>query len=324
MERKANKIKAVMLGHAVADALGVPVEFCTREELSDAPVTDMIGWGSYPVPEGCWSDDTSMSLAALDSLASGSINYDEIMQNFVGWVSRHEFTPTGEMFDIGKTCLSAIRKYLQDDDIDALSCGLDTERSNGNGSLMRIHPFALFLYYNGLADERYMEVIHNASALTHAHERSKIACGIYTFVLWELLAHPSKGAVLKGLCRASRFYNSSAEIIHYDRLLTYWMGIMHGKAVDVSEIKSTGYVVDTLEAAIWSLLTTRDYASAVLRAVNLGEDTDTVAAVTGGLAGALYGETSIPAHWLDTLKKREYIESLCERAEGSWCGGKEK
>lgn len=320
------KIKAIMIGHAVGDALGVPVEFCTREELDENPVTDMMGFGSYPVPEGCWSDDTSMALCALDSLAKGKLNYNEIMQNFVRWASFDEFTPTGEMFDIGRTCLKAIRRYLDSDGSDATKSGLDGENYNGNGSLMRIHPFALFLYYNGMAEEKHMGVIHNASALTHAHERSKMACGIYTFILWELLKHPHRSSIIKGLNRARRFYGKSKEFIIYDRMLMkrigwiyrHWEDIDEHKDVTREEIKSTGYVVDTLEAAVWCLMTTYDYKSCVLKAVNLGDDTDTVAAVAGGLAGALYGVEGIPDDWYNKLKKRDYIEMMCEQSYTKW------
>ena len=320
------RMKSVVIGHAIGDALGVPVEFCTREELDENPVTDMMGYGSYPVPEGCWSDDTSMAICALDSLAKGKLNYNEIMQNFVRWASFDEFTPTGEMFDIGRTCLKAIRRYLDSDGTDATKSGLDGENYNGNGSLMRIHPFALFLYYNGLAEEKYIEVIHNASALTHSHERSKMACGIYTFVLWELLSKPHKSSIIKGLNRARRFYRDSEEFAIYDRMLMkrigwiyrHWEDPGDHKEVTRDEIKSSGYVVDTLEAAIWCLLTTKDYKSCVLKAVNLGDDTDTVAAVAGGLAGALYGYDAIPTEWLDTLKRRDYIERMCERASDTW------
>jgi ADP-ribosylglycohydrolase len=111
MKEIQNKIKAVMLGHAIGDALGVPVEFRSREELREAPVTDMIGYGTYSVPAGTWSDDTSMALAALDSLASGKLNWFEIMLNFVKWLADGAYTSTGEVFDVGGTCKRAILKF---------------------------------------------------------------------------------------------------------------------------------------------------------------------------------------------------------------------
>ena len=142
-----DKIKAVMIGHAVGDALGVPVEFASRDEIAENPVTDMEGFGTYPYPAGTWSDDTSMSLAALYCIADGEINWDKIMDNFGKWLDDGEYTPSGEAFDVGRTCLNAIISYFTKG-TKATESGGDEEYSNGNGSLMRIHPFALMTAYN--------------------------------------------------------------------------------------------------------------------------------------------------------------------------------
>lgn len=312
------KIKAVMLGHAIGDALGVPVEFCDREELDESPVTDMMGWGSYPVPEGCWSDDTSMALATLDSLKKGEVDYNEIMDNFVMWLSNDEYTPTGETFDVGRTCLSAIRKYCQKNPTPALECGMDDELSNGNGSLMRIHPVVLYAtltLLKGTEDGywQWMGCIKNASKLTHAHDRSIMGCYIYGYCLSFLLKEATRESLLAGIKFAGEDLDYLPEYEHYHRIFE-----PDFEKLARDEIKSSGYVVDTLEAALWCVLTTDDYRSCVLKAVNLGEDTDTVAAVAGGLAGILYGLDAIPEEWLSTLKKREYIEKMCEEACRNW------
>lgn len=317
-----DKIKSVMIGHAVGDALGVPVEFASREEIAENPVTDMEGFGTYPYPAGTWSDDTSMSLAALDSLVSGEIKWDEIMSNFGKWLDNGEYTPSGEAFDVGRTCLNAIISYFTKG-TKATESGGNEEYSNGNGSLMRIHPFALYEYFKGTYD---IEVIHTASALTHAHERSKMACGIYSFVLWELLNKPLKESIRRGLNKAKRYYHDWDEMKSYYKMLFRRIGLteLHFEDLDTfervkrEEIKSTGYVVDTIEAAIWCLMNTHSYKECVLMAVNLGDDTDTVAAIAGGLAGALYGYESIPEEWRNTLIKRDYIEDMCERASKAW------
>jgi len=307
------KTKAVMLGHAVADAIGVPVEFCRREELAANPITEMKGFGTYPFPKGCWSDDTSMSLCVLESLTKNKIDYEDIMNNFGKWYFKDEFTPTGEMFDVGNACSTAIEKYFKDK-LPLNECGLKEEYSNGNGSLMRIHPMALYLYTReDLTLEEKIEVIHNTSALTHAHERSKIGCGIYSFVLWELLKEPDKINVFEGLKKAMQFYRDYPEFEKYSRIFEKPFVISKQE-----EIYSSGYVVYTLEAALWCLLTTTSYEECVLKAVNLGDDTDTVGAVAGGLAGALYGYNSIPTKWLEVLKRKDYIEDMCERAANSW------
>ena len=307
-----DKIKAVMLGHAVADALGVPVEFCSRVELAEKPVTEMLGYGSYPVPAGSWSDDTSMALCALDSLAKGEINYDEIMRNFGKWYYNDEYTPAGEMFDVGNTCSFAIHNY-HNANCSFKNCGLDDERSNGNGSLMRIHPFVLYAHYKMMPLKEWEPMIFDASALTHAHERSKVGCGIYAYILLHLLADPNIGAVETALKRAEANYRDHKEFAHYTRVFQPDFA-----KLDADEIRSSGYVADTLEAAIWCLLTTDNYKDCVLKAVNLGSDTDTVAAVAGGLAGALYGYEAIPQEWRDTLIKRDYIEDMCVKAYKNW------
>ncbi len=308
----SKKAKSVILGHAIADALGVPAEFRDRETLLMNPITDMIGYGTYNVPRGTWSDDTSMSLAALDSLASGEIDYDDIMQNFVKWCFEDKYTANNEAFDIGRTCFNAISLYKDSTVKNPLACGMSDEYSNGNGSLMRINPFVLYLYYKNMDISEKLEVIHNASSLTHAHERSKIACGIYSFVLWELLGAPYKDYIQKGLRKAKEYYRDSIELSKYHRLFN---GI---EDLTIDEIKSSGYVVDALEAAIWCLLTTKDYKECVLRAVNLGGDTDTIAAIAGGLAGALYGYDSIPKEWMNILLRRDYIEEMCDTAAQCW------
>ena len=310
------QIKAVMIGHAIGDALGVPVEFCEREELKTNPVVDMRGYGTYPVPAGSWSDDTSMSIAALDSLAKGTVNLDEIMDNFVEWVEEGKYTPTGKSFDIGRTCLQAIRAYLICHKTD--ECGQIGEYSNGNGSLMRIHPFALFAIAKGMTLGKSLDVIREGSIITHAHPRSIYGCGIYSMVLWDILRGADKTQILSTIENASVLFDGI-----YPEESDYYEWAFYNKVTTKTEdeISGSGYVVNTLEAALWCLLTTNSYKECILKAVNLGEDTDTVAAIAGGLAGALYGYDSIPQEWKDTLIKREYIESLCEKAYDEWTKG---
>ena len=310
------QIKAVMIGHAIGDALGVPVEFCDREELIENPVIDMRGFGTYPVPAGSWSDDTSMSIAALDSLAKGTVNLDEIMDNFVEWVEEGKYTPTGKSFDIGRTCLQAIRAYLICQDTN--ECGQIGEYSNGNGSLMRIHPFALFAIAKGMTLGKSLDVIREGSIITHAHPRSIYGCGIYSMVLWDILRGADKSQIPSAIENAAVLFDGiyPEESDHYE-----WAFYKKLSTKTENEISGSGYVVNTLEAALWCLLTTNSYKECVLKAVNLGEDTDTVAAIAGGLAGALYGYDSIPQEWKDILIKRDYLESLCEKAYTEWTKG---
>ena len=311
------KIKTVMIGHAVGDALGVPVEFASREELKNAPVTDMEGYGTYPVPAGAWSDDTSMSLAALDALSKEEFSWDDVMINFGKWLQEGEYTPTGECFDAGMTCVRAILNYFNNK-LSTNECGESSEHSNGNGSLMRIHPFVLYAsltMLNGNSEDywSWMGFIKQASSLTHAHDRSVMGCTIYGYILTFLMREASGESLKKGIEFAGKDLDYLPEFEHYKRIFD-----PDFDKLPESEIKSSGYVVDTLEAAVWCLLTTDSYEKCVLKAVNLGDDTDTVAAVAGGLAGLLYGYDAIPQKWIDRLIKRDYIEDLCEKAAEAW------
>lgn len=304
-------VKSVILGHAVGDALGVPVEFCTREELDANPVADMRGFGTYPYPAGTWSDDTSMSLCTLEAFSHKDWNLSKIMYNFVKWLDQGEFTPQGVCFDVGNTSRESILRYMQG--ANPHECGGSEEYDNGNGSLMRIHVAALYAYVNKVREWDWFALIDNISALTHAHDRSKAACLIYATVFNFIMMEKTKDKVREGLKFAADDLSFLPEIEHYERL--FKPDFEH---LSRDEIKSSGYVVDTLEAALWCLLTTDNYRDCVLKAVNLGEDTDTVAAIAGGLASALYGYDAIPKDWLDTLAKREYIEEMCERAAEMW------
>ena len=305
------RIQSVILGHAVGDALGVPVEFCTREQLSRHPVIDMQGFGTYTVPEGCWSDDTSMALATLDSLSQGKLDLKDMMDKFAKWYHRDWYTPTGKMFDVGNTCSTAIENYSLRK-LPPEVCGLAGEHSNGNGALMRIHPAALWAWYCQTEAE-WESTIDKVSALTHAHECSKLGCKIYTRVLFALLDCPKKASVRRSIKEAASCYAASPEYHRYARIFS-----PEFPRLKKEDIQSTGYIVHTLEAALWCLLNTKSYEECVLKAVNLGDDTDTTAAVAGGLAGALYGIDAIPQKWLSTLKKQEGIQTLCEISCENW------
>ena len=307
-----DKITGGVIGLAVADALGVPVEFMSREEIALDPVTDMRGWGTYMQPPGTWSDDTGMVLATMDSLIGG-YDPENIMQKFVHW-SHGEYWPYGKVFDMGNTTNTAIGRYVTG--VPALACGLSGENSLGNGSLMRILPLAVYLFAKyGTALCRYpegMKIIHQVSKLTHAHPRAFVACGIYMSILMQLMAGLSPvESAQKGIMEAAGYYLNSEyaeQLNHYTRLadLNAFINLPE------KEIRSTGYVVDTLEAAIYCFLTTDDYRDCVLKAVNLGGDTDTVAAVAGGLAGMAYGIDDIPAAWRLLVPQTGYMLSLCD------------
>jgi ADP-ribosylglycohydrolase len=255
-----------------------------------------------------------MTLCLLESLARlGRIDYTDIMSNFVSWMNEAKFTPTGVMFDIGRGTMQALMKFTHG--TEPLLCGGGGPYDNGNGSLMRIAPMALYLYEQKGTNLSWedLSVVHDISKLTHAHARSLMACGIYVLVAVQLLDGSNvPDAIKTGLGMAQRLYGQHDEFAEemsvYERL---W-DVQAFEQLPKDTIKSSGYVVDTLEAVLWCLLNTQDYQSCVLTAVNLGEDTDTVGAIAGGLAGLAYGMDSIPAEWQSALLRRDYIANLCD------------
>lgn len=263
-------LKSAIYGLAIGDALGVPYEF---QERGSFLCTDMIGYGTHNQPIGTWSDDTSMTLATCRSLQKnhGNIVLEDIQWEFEQWMFKKKYTPFGKVFDCGNTCYEAICDKQ----------GKTDEWSNGNGSLMRILPLA---FVPGITDEMIGEV----SAITHGHEISKEACIIYVRIAIALLQGKKlQEAIQKSVPDTSPFAS---------------LGMI--ETYTENEISSGGYVMETLQAALWCLVKTDNYKACVLKAVNLGMDTDTTAAVAGGLAGILYGYDGIPAEWMEKLQRR--------------------
>ncbi len=310
MKKERNMWLDGIMGVAVGDALGVPVEFRSREELKANPVTDMREYGTYNLPKGTWSDDTSMTWATLDSLKSG---YDpkDMADKFCDWAFSNKYTPRGVVFDAGNTTQDALQKYERSKD--PYTCGEAGQRSNGNGALMRILPVCLYCFgHKDLSDKECMDIIFEASAITHAHLISKLASVLYCFMCCAVMENDDlKTAVSKGLKRGFDLLDAvpgyREELKHYERL----RDVEKFADLPESQIKSGGYVVDALEASIWCLLNTNSYADCVLKAVNLGSDTDTTAAIAGGAAGLFYGYDSIPKEWKDVLAKKEELEAEC-------------
>lgn len=302
-----------VMGVVVGDALGVPVEFTSRMERTKDPVTGMREYGTHNQPKGTWSDDSSLMLAMLDSLIhSDGLDYEDMMVRFRDWRVYGKYTPHGTVFDIGITCANAIGKYRPG--VDPLSCGASGEHDNGNGSLMRIFPACLYAYEKGLSDDEAIKVIHEVSGLTHNHLRSKMACGLYYFCIKQVLDRTGslRERLQQGMEQGFSYYERSTEsrieLSHYSRL----RNLNDFALVSDEDISSSGYVVASIEAAIWCLIKTQSLKDCLLLAVNLGDDTDTVGAIAGGIAGLFYGYDNIPEEWLSAIQQREWIEDLCK------------
>lgn len=296
-----------LIGFVVGDAMGVPLEFTPREELLKKPVTKMIGNGTYNLPAGTWSDDTSMMIATIDSInAKNGIDLKDIALKFSAFKNHASYTATGEVFDIGNTCRMAIDKFEENRE-DPTLCGIDDINANGNGSLMRILPIAYYAIEKKLKEYEILELVRQISSMTHAHEISVMGCYFYVrYVIFLLNGKDKYSAYSMAKCVDYGMFKEETQKV-YSRLIKDDIS-----KVKVNDIKSTGYIVDSLEAAIWVTLKSENYKEAVIGAINLGGDTDTIGALTGALAGIVYGYDFIPEEWKDNIAKKEYLMDIFE------------
>lgn len=274
MHRRRNEhLTAIVYGAAVGDALGVPFEFRDRDSFTCDGMTE---GGAHRMPAGTFSDDTSMLIATCDSLRAnhGKINIEDMRQRFRSWLYEGNYTADGAAFDVGNATAAAL---------DA-GCGCTHERSNGNGSLMRIAPIALTD-----ADD---DQIRAVSAITHAHKISTESCVAFVGILRQLL-------------RGTPLPRAIEENVPDDERFSFMRNIAK---IPRSDVGSSGFVLDTLEASLWCALNTGSYRECVLAAVNLGYDSDTTACVAGALAGVLYGRRCIPAEWMAALRGKDVID----------------
>lgn len=269
----------------------------------------MFGFGTHHQPIGTWSDDSSLAFCLAESLCT-DYDLNDIAKNFVKWYSADLWTPHGRVFDIGIATTHAIQNIVKGHQPEL--CGGFSESDNGNGSLMRILPL---VYY--LQKEKDIEVIYKkvkeVSSITHAHFRSVFACFIYVVYCLEILKDKDKFEAYKEMQNVvAKFLESKEfnpiEIGLFERILKNDIS-----AYPENEIHSSGYVLHSLEASFWCFLNSDSYEETVLKAVNLGEDTDTTGAIAGGLAGIYYGIENMPQKWIDNLVRSNDIKDLAER-----------
>jgi ADP-ribosylglycohydrolase len=293
-----------LLGVLVGDALGVPVEFTGRAVRDQDPVTGMRGFGTWNQPPGTWSDDSSMTLANADALVSEGWDLEAQMRGFLAWYDQGRWTPHGSVFDIGNRTRNSLMLFRTGVDLDR--CGGDEEDDNGNGSLMRCLPVSCWLF--GRSTAEMVRLAGEASALTHAHARSRLACAWHGLWCDAVLGGGDARGAARGAVERLRRHVPAEERGPLARMLD-------GTALDLPRagVSSDGYVVSTLEAAAWCVVNHRDFPTAVLAAVNLGGDADTTGAVAGGMAGLLHGRAAIPGEWLAALARRDEVIGLAER-----------
>lgn len=300
-----NKLKNGILGFIIGDALGVPLEFKKRDLFKNNKVTDMISSDRIGA-KGVWSDDSSMVIATMKAIIDnkGKINYKSIMDNFILWVSNKDFIATDKAFGIGRATFLALGNYYNKRYEKITDCGMKGFNYNGNGSLMRILPIAYYCYYKKLNDDEIYNLVKDISSLTHSHEISILGCFIYVLLVIELLSGEEKENAYSNIRKYNyKKYFSLENIKYYDRLLNNDIS-----KLDVDSISSMGFVVDTLEAVVWCFINNNSYDKCVIEAINLGNDSDTIGALTGGLSGLYYG--NLPSKWLDSIVKKDYLLQL--------------
>jgi ADP-ribosyl-[dinitrogen reductase] hydrolase len=290
-----DRFRGCLLGLAVGDAVGTTLEF--KPYGSFKPITDMVGGGPFRLKPGEWTDDTSMALCLATSLAeTGVFNPKDQMDRYCRWRNDGYLSSNGRCFDIGNTVAAALNHYQETHDRFA---GSTDPRSAGNGSIMRLAPVPMFYFPDR---EAAVQFSAESSRTTHGAPECVDACRFFGGVIFTALAGRSKEEIL--FSQADSFRGEP-------KIVAIARGEYRYKPD--SEIRGTGYAVQSLEAALWCFFKTKTFEHAILKAANLGDDADTTAAICGQLAGAFYGASGIPEPWLNQLVMRQEISDLADR-----------
>ena len=289
------RYRGCLLGLAVGDAVGTTLEF--KSPGSFKPINDMVGGGPFRLKPGEWTDDTSMALCLATSLVErGGFDPKDQMDRYCRWWKDGYLSSNGRCFDIGNTVSEALRRYGQTGDPIA---GSTNPHSAGNGSIMRLAPVPMFYYPDQEAAIRYSA---ESSRTTHCASECIDACRLLAGIISRALSGLPKEDVL--FAEADSFFGEP-------KIRMIAQGEYRNKSN--GRIRGTGYVVESLEAALWCFLQTDRFEAAILKAANLGDDADTTAAICGQIAGAYYGESKIPGKWLEKLAMRKEISEIAER-----------
>ena len=294
-----NQHRGCLLGLATGDALGTTLEF--RAPGTFEPIDDMVGGGPFRLEPGQWTDDTSMALCLAESLvACDGFDAEDQMRRYLRWYRSGHLSHTGTCFDIGNTCRTAMEQFEETGEPFA---GSTDPMTAGNGSIMRLAPVAM----RWVADlPTAIEMAARSSQITHSAAEAVDACRLLVAYLVGTLHGEPKGDLLAADCWPTR------ALLESTSLSPRITEIAHGSFGDKQPpaIRGTGYVVESLEAALWAFAESESFEQGALLAVNLGDDADTTGAVYGQIAGAVYGAEGIPAGWLGKLAMREKIEEL--------------
>lgn len=297
-----SKIKGAIMGAVVGDAIGVPFEFKKRGEIRKIDIFMLKEKGYWNQPLGTWSDDSSMIFCTMEGMLNG-YNLLTIADMFCKWKYQSYWTPHGVLFDIGGTTAKAIMNINLRKDYS----GVKGDNASGNGSLMRIIPILFYIKDN--RDTRF-EIIKELSSLTHSNMICIIACCIYIELCLNILDGCDKDIAYRKMQHTIKEYFSSYpnELSLFDKILN-----SNISKVNNLELSGSGYVVHTLESSLYSFMSSSSYSKSIYKAILFGEDTDTVASITGGLSGLYYGYHKIPKKWSSLIVKSDEIDNLIEK-----------
>lgn len=287
-----DRYKGCLLGLAVGDAVGTTVEFKPRGSFE--PVTNMVGGGPFNLEVGQWTDDTSMALCLGQSLIDcGGFNAKDQMSKYCEWHKNGYMSSNGICFDIGNTTSNALNKFHQSSNP---YCGLESPWASGNGGIMRLSPVPM-VYADNVKE--LIQFCSASSRTTHASNECIESAQLFGIMVRDALAGYPKHAI---------FENDNSARFNEPKVID----ISNNGFIDktINEIKGSGYVIESLEASLWCFYHTDNFKDAILTAVNLGDDADTTAAITGQIAGAYYGVDGIPKEWLDKLCQKDMIEDM--------------
>jgi ADP-ribosyl-[dinitrogen reductase] hydrolase len=307
--RRQDRFRGCLLGLAAGDAVGTTVEFQARGSFP--PVKDMVGGGPFSLPAGAWTDDTSMALCLATSLVERQgFDARDQMDRYLRWYQEGYLSSIGRCFDIGTTTRGALGRYERSGDPFS---GAGDPYSAGNGSIMRLAPVPMYFARNPRAALTFAV---ESSRTTHGAPECLAACRLFAAILLAALGGADKETVLFGARSLVGEPGSESGLTSLEpKLQAIADGAYRDKTTD--QIRGTGYVVDSLEAALWAFWRTDNFRDAILLATNLGDDADTTAAVCGQVAGAFYGESGIPGHWRKQLVMVEEIWVLADRLQGA-------
>lgn len=296
-----------LMGFVIGDAMGLPLKNKKREELLNKPVTKMLSNETYDLPEGTWGENTSLLIATIDSInAKSTIDLNDIALKFSAFIKHAQYTADREVFTINQTTLQAITKFQENyNDFDTNDITSDT--AIDNGALVRILPIAYYSLEKKLKDTEILELVTKVCSLTHSNEINIMGCYIYVrFAIFLLTGKDKYSAYSMTKCVDYTMFSDQTRAL-YNRIIKDDI-----TKLKINEINSSSNIIDTLEATIWVFLQSENYKEAIIGAINLGDDTSSIAALTGGLSGILTDYNLFPEEWKETILRREYLLDIFE------------